>query len=90
MIIYIGLVPCARVSESLLESSSSGLTEMHHVFEVPVYRLGSSDAALQCHCGKPRFEKSEKIISINKALDMGVTTDKVGAWGGMKGNVIKS
>ena len=28
--------------------------------------------------------------SKNKALDMGVTTELVGAWGGMKGNVIKS
>ena len=42
------------------------------------------------HCGKPRFEKSEKIIFLNKALEMRVTTELVRAWGGMKGNVIKS
>ena len=42
------------------------------------------------HYGKPSMQKSEKIISLNKALDMRVTTELVRAWGGMKGNVIKS
>ena len=39
---------------------------------------------------KSRVRKVEKIIFLNKALEMRVTTELVRAWGGMKGNVIKS
>ena len=52
---------------------------------LPCYQI-----SVAVHCGKPSMQKSEKFISLNKALDMGVTTELVGAWGGMKGNVIKS
>ena len=42
------------------------------------------------HYGKPGVQKSEKFISLYKALNMRVTTDLVRAWLGMKGNAIRS
>ena len=39
------------------------------------------------NCGKPGMQKSEKIIFLEKALEMRVTMELVRAWGGMKGKL---
>ena len=42
------------------------------------------------HAGKPSMQKSEKIIFLNKANNVVVTTDKVDTWLHLEGNIIKS
>ena len=42
------------------------------------------------HAGKPSMRKSEKIIFLTKAYNVGLTTDKGGAWLHLEGKIIKS
>ena len=67
------------------------LFAVDHFFKCPARNvmLERRGTVYTLHCGNPGMQKSEKFISLNKAVNVRVTMYLVQAWLVMEGNVIK-